>query len=209
MALVIRFNCPAEGPTHYFINESNMITHHNFGGYMNLAESEVFVVEKYLEVVYPDWNVVPFCFTHLSQMTCGQEGLSSTMDDIRDFSQAWQIACELNGKETKMTAPFKALMLFNADENMNGWDHDVFLYNSVDGVVRMTFTEYMRKIEEKHDAQYKLFKLGMGRLDGLALSDFKWFKSHVTAQQTKYRDAKVLMVFRELWYAATGEEMPI
>lgn len=209
MALVIRFNCPFDGPTHYFINFNNIITHYNFAGYMSLAENENFVVEKYLEVVFPDWNVVPFCMANLSKLTCGTDGCSATMDSIHDFNLAWELACQMNKKEVPMSVPCKALMLFNADENMNSYDHDVFLYTSTDGIRRMTFTEYLHLIEGKHDAQYKLCKLSMGRLSGLPLADFKWFKGHVTAQQTKYRDAKVLMVFRELWYAATGEEMPI
>ena len=106
------------------------------------------------------------------------------------------------------SAAIKAIMLFNADENTSTYDKDVFMWDSVNGVQRCSFDAYLRQVEGAHEGTYKLVKLSMLRVQGIALADFKYLKKHpMPANGDKTGTTK--MVFRSLWYAATGEEMAI
>lgn len=207
MAIVIRMNVPLDGPSHYFILDQGVVTAHNFGGYQEWGVDSNNVIESYKELVYFDWSVVPHSLINLSKLTKGKS--TSDPGAVHDFNIAWQYVCLAN-KEDKMAEkfiPYKALMLFNLDEQTNSYDKDVFLWDSVNGVQRMSFMTYLERVQEKHDGAYKLVKLNIARATNLAVADFKFLQA--AKLSAVGRSEKVYMVFRSLWYCATGEEMPL
>lgn len=210
MALVIRMNVPFDGPTHYFVFDQGVVTAMNFGGYQEWGTDPNSVIESYHELVFPGWDFVPHCLIDLSKIT---KGLGyNTKKVVTAFKLAWEVVCE--EKEVKVEVaekkfiPYKALMLFNTDEPINGYDKDVFLWNSVDGVKRMSFYSYLEEVQKKHDGEYKLAKLSMAKVSNLAVADFRFLQS-AGLNGAASKSEKIYMVFRNLWYYATGEEMAL
>lgn len=114
--------------------------------------------------------------------------------------------------ETK-SAAYKALMFCKDINDSNNYDHDVFVHNSVDGVYRMTFRSYLRKISEPHDGSYQLEKVYPEKLlqSGTAQADAQYIINHVKhdGYNMEGKTDKVYMAFRAVWAAVTGELMHI
>lgn len=109
-------------------------------------------------------------------------------------------------------APVKALMLFKKTDKpdaYNGYERDVFLYNSVDGITRLNFRQFLTMVCLKHSYDLRFTKLQESEdWDALLQADYNYFTSHVTSMDTKYKDASVYDCFRHLWHRATMEVMP-
>lgn len=109
---------------------------------------------------------------------------------------------------------YKALMLFgrkDSDEqyNINAYDRDVFVWNSVDGIRRMNFGQYLDLISAKHDFTIALYKLERKNLMGIVQEDFDKFAAYCCTTNTNFKDMRAQMWFRSLWYAASGEVMSV
>ncbi len=214
MAIVIRLNAPFDGRSHYFVRDDYGVHRYTFNQYRTVSHDAYFAVDEYYELVYPCMDAVPNCLRDmLSQPLNTYQSNGKAIDR---FNLAIEVAREYmkqKEEDVKMSvntgAAIKGLMLFNTDEDTRTYDKDVFVWDSVNGVQRMTFPEYLAKIERSHDATYKMVKLSMARLNGLAVADFRYLKSAKIPHNGGDKSETMKMVFRTLWYGATGEEMPI
>lgn len=118
----------------------------------------------------------------------------------------------LHSYDVSTNAPVKALMLFRKDDKpevINGYDRDIFLYNSVDGITRLNFLQFLRMTCLKHEYDIRFAKLQEGDLDPIQLADFKFLTGKVSSMDTRWKCAEVHSAFRSLWYKATGEVMSL
>lgn len=88
---------------------------------------------------------------------------------------------------------------------------NVFLYNSVDGVRRIFMNRYMELVEAPHDGQYSLQYVSLKDIakSKLILADVAYLQNTVTSIDVPCKTDKVILAFRSVWYAKTGEVMEI
>lgn len=207
MAQVIRFNKPFDGPTHYFVRDTNGVQHLNFSEYQELGVSENFTVDSYLELVRSEDALNGVDLDYLLSIKTSIGEYDNTIHAARSFDLVWT-SIEKKDEPTK-TYAYKALMLFNVGEDTSSYQHDVLVWNSVHGIRRMTFGEYFDTISDGHTAAYRLAKLSLGRCNNLEAADFRFLKGAITNYNTKYLESTVFMAFRTCWFAATGEVMDL
>lgn len=214
MAVIIKVKAGDKRAVYLIRDDKGEISCTGYKGYEERAKDQNFVVDEYYELLYPTDAVCPMCILDLGRIAPGMTTHSDKQTENFKMAVTIAQAAVQQEREAKGLAPktpsaaIKALMLFNADENTNSYDKDVYMWDSVNGVQRCSFAAYLKQVEAKHDAQYRLAKLSMLRVQGIALSDFKHMKAaHIPMNGDKTGTMK--MVFRSLWYAATGEEMSI
>ena len=113
--------------------------------------------------------------------------------------------------------PLKAVMFFDGASAADGYGGDVFLHDSRNGVTRMSFVQYLNRVSQPHEGEYRLVKLCLGKLNGdrLLLADVEYIRSNAKCDALGPSKSDVRcrldMAFRAVWYAATGGEdlMPI
>lgn len=90
-------------------------------------------------------------------------------------------------------------------------DDTVFLHDSVSGVRRIFINQYMELIEAPHDGQYSLKRTTLKEfgINNLAIADAEYMQKTVTAIDIPCKTDKVILAFRSVWYAMTGEVMEI
>jgi len=109
----------------------------------------------------------------------------------------------------------KVLQFFSASNDTNPNNHDVFIWDSVNGVYRMSFMHFLKTIAlQPHDTEIQYQKLWTdGITDGLttdlAKADYEYLRTTVSSSDKHYTEPKVQMMFRALWFCATGEVMEI
>lgn len=131
-------------------------------------------------------------------------------NDFELFEQSWELLKGENMPTAKKDATFiayKALMLFDDGADLNKYDRDVFIWNSVDGVKRINFRQYLDLVEAPHSASYKLAKVCRTELSEFDESHYDAIKSLATPVNGDKRGT-IYMCFRALWYVATKEMMP-
>lgn len=214
MAIVIKSKCGEKKAVYFIKDDQGEITRNDYKTYQTKSHERFFAVDEYYELYFPLDATVPFCITELGRIAPGMSTHSEKQTKNFEMAvllgqQAVQAEREAKGLAPKAPrAAIKALMLFNADENTSTYDKDVYMWDSVNGVQRCSFDAYLRQVEGAHEGSYRLVKLSMLRVQGIALADFKHLKkSPLPANGDKTGTMK--MVFRSLWYAATGEEMDI
>lgn len=178
-------------------------------------------VVEFMELKHDSAAAHPNCVVYFLSACKGMNsyGPVSDTDRRRTFDVLWDYLKskqdEKKEKIMKIQNPAcKALMLFgrngrNDSYNINAYDHDVFVWNSVDGVRRMNFGEYLDIISAKHDATYALYKLERAGLMSIVQDDFDKFVAYCNTSNTNFKDMRAQMWFRSLWYAATGEVMSV
>lgn len=129
-------------------------------------------------------------------------------EDFKLFQRCWDY---LKGETMPKTAsPFiayKALMLFDNGTDLNKYDRDVFIWNSVEGVKRINFRQYLDLVEAPHSGAYKLAKVCRTELSEFDESHYDTIKGLATPVNGDKRGT-IYMCFRALWYVATKEMMP-
>lgn len=158
------------------------------------------------------------------RLTPGIIQVSPTDESYRQllFDEYWERAGDtqpekevkpmLHNYDVAANAPVKALMLFrkgDKPEIVDGYDRDIFLYNSVDGITRLNFFQFLRMVCLKHEYNIRFAKLQEGDLEPLQQADFKFLTGKVSSMDTKWKCAEVHAAFRSLWYEATGEVMSL
>ena len=110
--------------------------------------------------------------------------------------------------------PFKAVMFFDSMSAADGYDSQVFLHDSANGVTRSSFRSYLARVSRPHDEAYKLMKLYPEKTDGdkRLMADIEYIKENAMEDALGPGKAdvkcKLDMAFRSVWYAATdGEEL--
>ena len=106
----------------------------------------------------------------------------------------------------------KAITFFDDRVNPHGYDRDVFLWTSVDGIRRLTFDAYLELIQAPHDARYRLVRMSVSDLNDSSLvvrDDADFLRTNVPSSGVAVKTDKAHMAFRSVWHAATGELMPI
>lgn len=88
---------------------------------------------------------------------------------------------------------------------------NVFLHDSVSGVRRIFMNQYMELIEAPHDGQYSLKRTTLKELgiNNLAIADAEYMQRTVSAIDVPCKTDKIILAFRSVWYAMTGEVMEI
>lgn len=88
---------------------------------------------------------------------------------------------------------------------------NVFLYNSVDGVRRIFMNRYMELVEAPHNGQYSLQYVSLIDIEAskLVVADAAYLRNTVTKIDVPCKMDKVILAFRSVWYAKTGEVMEI
>lgn len=174
---------------------------------------------EFKELHYDRWEQAPGCVIYFLSCCLGNFnfGMNADNDRRKEFAELWE--CVTKTKEEKKTMKIKnpsckALMLFGRKDShdtydINGYDAAVFVWNSVDGVRRMNFGEYLDLLSDKHDATYALHKIQRKDCPGIVQDDFDKFVAYCCATNTNYKDLRAQMWFRSLWYAATEEVMDV
>lgn len=213
MAQIIKVKCGNAKAVYLVRDDQGEISCNSYKAYQEKTKDRFFAVDEYYELEYHTDAICPLCILELGRIAPGMTTHSEKQ--TKNFEMAIRIGQEERQEERRAkgltkqpSAAIKAIMLFNSDENTNSYDKDVFMWDSVNGVQRCSFDAYLRQVEGAHEGTYKLVKLSMLRVQGIALADFKYLKkSPLPANGDKTGTMK--MVFRSLWYAATGEEMSI
>lgn len=87
-----------------------------------------------------------------------------------------------------------------------------FVYNSVDGIVRMGTYEFFELLLKSHEYNIALVKttpIEFSVVNPLAEADMGMILRECSVIGTKYRGDKVRLAFRTVWAAKTGEVMNI
>lgn len=203
---VIKFRVGGQEPR-YMVRSARAFSFLHEQTYM---ESEFYhQLNALVEVEYPNYYCVPNALLALAKMTFD----IPYEDDrtLRVFDTAWQYLLIYKKGETEtVDAPFvshKAIMLFEKGADLNGYDRDVFVWNSVDGVKRINFGQYLHEVEAKHSGTYKLVKVQRSDLNELDQTHFDAI-AHLATPVNGDKRGTIYMCFRALWYAATKELMP-
>lgn len=111
-----------------------------------------------------------------------------------------------NDNEKSKSISHRAIIFIDNPGNDN-----VFLHNSVDGVRRIFMNRYMELVEAPHDGQYSLQFVSLKDFakSKLTLADAAYLQNTVTSIDIPCRTDKVMLAFRSIWYAKTGEVMEI
>lgn len=203
---VIKFRVGGQAPR-YMVRSARSFSFLHEHAYM---ESEFYhQLNALIEIEYPDYCCVPNALLALAKTTFN----IPYEDDrtLRVFDTAWHyLQIYKKGATETVDTPFvsrKAIMLFEKGADPNGYDRDVFVWNSVDGVKRINFTQYLHEVEAKHDGTYKLVKIQESNLSELDQTHFDVI-AHLATPMHGDKRGTIYMCFRALWYAATKELMP-
>lgn len=100
----------------------------------------------------------------------------------------------------------RAIIFIDNESNDN-----VFLYDSVTGVRRIFMHRYMELVEAPHDGQYSLQHITLKDIEAskLTIADAAYLRNTVTSIDVPCKTDKVILAFRSVWYAKTGEVMDI
>lgn len=99
----------------------------------------------------------------------------------------------------------RAVTFVDANHNDN-----IFIHDSVEGVKRIFPNQYMELVEAPHEGRYSLQRVTSEHLEKSALvkADADYLIKTVTSVGVSYKTDKVILAFRSVWFAVTGEVMP-
>lgn len=133
------------------------------------------------------------------------------------FDKAWTYIAELEAEkqrkdenpktrqEIAAKAQAKALMIFDDNKGINGYDRSVFLYLA-HRVKRMTFMQYLSEVQKPHNLTYDFQKMCMtDYTDPMTDYQSKVLRGNSLSETKEQTDMKVLSAFQYLWYKRTND----
>lgn len=196
------------GTRRYIIETSSFICllrdEHDFrSSYLDISEAKPLV-----KLDFPHYPAVPFSILYLLRLTFGmQYEEKKTFDNFNlayVYAETHQEVIKMN--DTSNRAPYKALMLFDTINDANTYDGPVFLYSS-GGIKRLTFAEYLHRVEAEHSAAYQLVKVWKSDLSEIDKAHYDAMRASTYPEKNGNKLGTIYMCFRALWYAATKELM--
>lgn len=107
-------------------------------------------------------------------------------------------------------APFKVIQIVKDGNETFG---PFFIWNSVDGIVRMDSYNFLSKVLAAHDYDISVIRVDPEVMkeekDPLMIADFNILLNNCTSRCTNYHDIKMKAAFRTIWAKRTGEVINI
>lgn len=171
--------------------------------YLDISEAAPLI-----KLDFPCYPAVPTAILYLLRLTFGmQYEEKKTFDNFNlayTYAENHQEVAKMN--DTSKRTPYKAIMLFETINDANTYEGPVFLYSSA-GIRRLTFNEYLDKVQAEHSAPYQLVKVWKSDLSDMDKAHYDALRVSTYPAKNGNKLGTIYMCFRALWYAATKELM--